>query len=85
GLTVSGTDIGFLDMLLATCPPGRQPRFAAISNMLTSVMTFVAPLIGGGLAQIINVQTALLVAGALQLITTAFFLLLPGREQEGLA
>jgi MFS family permease len=85
GLSMSGTDIGFFDMLLATCPPGRQPSFAATSNMLVSVVTFAGPLLGGLLAALAGLRPALFIAGALQLGTTAFFFLLPDREHESIA
>jgi MFS family permease len=85
GLSIAGSDIGLFDMLLNACPDGRQPSYAATSNMLVSTVTFVAPLIGGVLAQLAGVRPALLVAALLQLLTTAFFLLLPNREQEALA
>ncbi len=77
-------DIGLFDMLLAVCPDGRQPSFAAAAQMLMSVVSFVAPLMGAALAQGWNVQAALFVIGGLQLVSVSLFLLLPSREQEGL-
>jgi MFS family permease len=84
GFTIAGTDLGFFDMLLAACPDGRQPSFTAASNMLVSVATTVGPLLGAVLADGLGTRSALLVIGILQVASAAFFLLLPGREQEGL-
>ncbi len=82
GLTVGGIDIGLFDMLLISAPPGRLPSFAALAQMLTNVALAVGPLLGAALAGLVGIKTALLVIGALQLAGTAFFLLLPNREQE---
>jgi hypothetical protein len=82
GFTVAGIDIGLFDMLLISAPPGRLPSFAAVAQMLNSVALAAGPLLGAALAGLIGMQTALLVIGALQLAGTAFFLLLPNREQE---
>jgi len=84
GLTVAGIDIGLFDMLLAACPAGNMPRFAALANMLTSVASMVGPLLGAALAQETNTRSALLIVGALQAAAAASFLLLPNRQQEGL-
>ncbi len=84
GFVIGGLDIGFFDMLLASCPEGRQPSFAAAANVLLSVATSVGPLLGAGLASAIGIRAALLGIAALQLATVALFPLLPSREQEGL-
>lgn len=84
GFTIAGTDLGFFDMLLAICPNGRQPSFAAASNMLVSVATTLGPLLGAALANLVGIHSALLITGVLQVASVTFFLLLPGREQEGL-
>jgi len=85
GFSMSGLDIGLFDMLLAACPEGRQPRFAGGANMLASVAITVGPLLGAALAQGLGTRTALFVIAGVQAAGTLFFLLLPGREQEGKA
>lgn len=85
GFTAAAIDIGFFDMLLSVCPEGRQPSFAAAANVLANLATFVGPLLGALLAQVLSVRSALLVSGVLQVICVAFFSLLPSREQEGLS
>ncbi|MCC7352670.1 MAG: MFS transporter [Anaerolineae bacterium] len=85
GFTVAAIDIGFFDMLLAVCPEGRQPSFAAAANILSNVAALTGPLLGALLAQALSVRAALFVSGVLQVVCVVFFLLLPTREQEGLA
>lgn len=82
GFTVAGIDIGLFDMLLISAPPGRLPSFAAVAQVLSSVAMAVGPLLGAALAGVVGTQSALLIIGGLQLISTLFFLLLPNREQE---
>jgi MFS family permease len=84
GFNAAAIDIGFFDTLLAVCPEGRQPTFAAAANMLASIVAFVAPLIGAGLASLFEVRTTLLIIGIVQIASATLFLLLPSREQEGL-
>jgi MFS family permease len=82
GFTVAGVDIGLFDMLLATCPEGRQPTFAAAAQMFVSVAMTVGPMLGAALAGMTGTRSALLIIGGLQLLGAASFVLLPSREQE---
>jgi MFS family permease len=82
GIGIAGIDLGLVDMLLATCPEGRQPSFIAIGNLLASAEGFVGPLIGAALAPLIGVKGALLLSGVLIIVSVALFFLLPNREQE---
>ncbi len=85
GFTAAGIDIGLFDMLLAACPEGKQPRFAAASNVITSIAMSAGPLLGAALAQGLGTRSALFIVGGVQIAATASFLLLPNRQQEGLA
>jgi MFS family permease len=82
GVFVAAIDIGIVDMLLAACPEGRQPSFIAAANVLGSLELFIAPLLGALLAQVFGVQTALIVSGVMQIVSGAFFLLLPSHAEE---
>jgi MFS family permease len=84
GFTASGIDIGLFDTLLAACPAGKMPSFAAAANATSSIASSVGPLLGAGLAQEIGTRSALLVVGGLIAAAAASFLLLPNRQQEGL-
>ncbi len=80
GFAVSGIDLGLFDMLLAVCPEGKQPRFAAAANTLSSIAITLGPILGAGLAEAITTRGALFVSGALQFAGTFAFLLLPKHE-----
>jgi MFS family permease len=82
GVFVAAIDIGFVDMLLISCPQGKHPTFTAAANVLASMQNFAGPLIGAALAHYIGVAEALIVAGVLQIASGAFFILLPSRAQE---
>jgi MFS family permease len=82
GFTASGVDIGLFDMLLAVCPEGKQPRFAAAANTLASVTMTIGPLLGAALAGVLTTRGALYAVGGLQLFATLAFLLLPVNEHK---
>jgi len=82
GLTLAGIDLGLFDMLLAACPEGRQPTFAAGSAVFASIAVTIGPLIGAALAQGWNTRMALFVIGGMQAASTLAFLLLPGRDHD---
>jgi MFS family permease len=93
GLSASGIDVGLFDVLLGTCPEGRQPTFIATANMLASIATFLGPLLGAALAAYLSAalpdsphttRLALLIIGGIELVSVASFVLLPSREQEQL-
>jgi predicted MFS family arabinose efflux permease len=48
----------------------------------TGLALTVGPLLGAVLARELGTRTALILIGGLQMAATAFFLLLPNREQE---
>ncbi len=77
GLTVSGLDIGLFDLMLASCPQQRQPLFAAVWSMVANAAIFAGPLMGAALSNATSIGVALLIAGALQAITTIPFVFLP--------
>ena len=82
GIFVAAIDIGLVDMLLLACPEGRQPSFIGMANVLASAELFIGPLIGAALAGAIGVPAALIVSGVLQILSGAFFVLLPSRADE---
>jgi MFS family permease len=82
GITAGGIELGLFDMLLAACPEGRQPTFAAGSAVFTNLAITVGPLLGAAMAQQWTTQVALFAIAGVQAFATLAFLLLPGREQE---
>ena len=81
GLTGSGIDIGLFAMMMALSPEDKRPRFIAATYVLSSVTSCVGPLLGAALAEALDVRTALLVGGALQMATASVLLWLPRREE----
>jgi len=77
GLSAPGIDVGLFDLLLHACPPGKEARFVSVNQFTANVAIFVGPLLGVALASVTSVRIALAVAGALQVVTTAGFRLLP--------
>jgi Na+/melibiose symporter-like transporter len=82
GMGVAGIDIGMVDLLLVSVPETHKPSFVAIANMLASAENFAGPLLGATLAPLIGIKAALLLSGALVMVSAIFFLFLPSREQE---
>ena len=78
GVSASGIDVGFFDLLLHACPPGKETRFAAVACFVANLAIFIGPLAGVALANATSVRIALIVAGLLQIVGTAGFALLPG-------
>lgn len=77
GLSASGIDVGFFDLLLHACPPGKETRFASVATFGANLTIFVGPLLGVALANATSVRVALIAAGLLQLAAGAAFVLLP--------
>jgi MFS family permease len=77
GLTAAGVDVGLFDLILACIPKQRQPLFAAVWSMVANTAVFVGPLLGATLAESTTTGTALLLAGAMQIVTTIGFAKLP--------
>jgi len=77
GLTVGGIDVGLFDMMLHFCPQQRQPRFAAVYQIVANLAIFVGPLLGAALARATSINAALIIAGAAQIVMTIPFLVLP--------
>ena len=77
GLAASGVDIGLFDLMLEAVPKDRMPRMSSILNLVGSAAAFLGPLMGAALSQATSLGTALLVVGALQLLSIVTFRMLP--------
>ena len=77
GVSAPGIDVGLFDLLLHACPPGKEARFVSVNQFAANLAIFVGPLLGVALASVTSVRAALAVAGALQVLATAGFRLLP--------
>jgi MFS family permease len=81
GLAGSGIDIGLFGLMMAVSPEGKRPRFVAATYVLSSLTSFAGPLLGAALAEALDVRTALIISGAVQVATTLFCLWLPRPEE----
>lgn len=77
GMGAAGVDVGLFDMMLGACASQRQPLFAAFWSMEANLCVFIGPLIGAALSEVFGLRTAILIGGALQILTTLPFLWLP--------
>jgi len=77
GVSVPGVDLGLFDLMLGACPEERQPLFGAVWSMVASLAMFAGPLIGAWLGAAMGLAPGLMVVAALQLVTTAPFVVLP--------
>lgn len=77
GACVPGIDVGLFDLLLHSCPRGKEARFVSVNQFVANVAIFVGPLLGVALANATSVRAALVVASLLQALATVGFRLLP--------
>jgi MFS family permease len=73
GLFITGINLSFFDMLLAVCPPDRRPSFIAVNTTLSSLIIFLAPLLGSFLADLIGFRGVFFAAGAIHIIAVLMF------------
>ncbi len=73
GFFSTGIDIAFFDTLLTVSPIERRPSFVALNTMLASLTIFVAPLVGGLLADWIGIPVMFFIAGGFHVLTAALF------------
>lgn len=81
GLAGSGIDIGLFTMMMAVSPEDKRPRFIAATYVLSSITSFIGPMLGAALAEAVDVRSALFIGGGLQLATALLFLWLPRHEE----
>jgi len=77
GLALSGVDLGLYDLMLAASPKDKMPRLSSVLSLVSNAAAFIGPMLGVMLSNATSVRTALLVIGAIQLLSTLTFRLLP--------
>jgi len=70
GLAMSGVNIGLFNVMLASAPKEKMPRLAAVLNLVASAAASVGPLLGVALSQATSIRTAILIIGALTILST---------------
>lgn len=73
GIFAAGIDLVFFDTLVSSYPPESSALFVGWYQVTVYVATFVAPLAGTALAQVIGIPASLMVAGAIRLLGFALF------------
>ena len=77
GVALSGVDMGLFDLMLAVAPKDKMPRLSSVLNLVSNAAAFIGPMLGVMLSNATSIRTALLVIGAIQLLSTITFRLLP--------
>jgi len=77
GLATSGVNIGLFNIMLASAPKEKMPRLSAVLNLVSSAAASVGPLLGVALSQATSIRTALLIIGALTILSTIPFRAVP--------
>ncbi len=73
GIFSAGIDLVFFDRLMSSIPSESGPMFMGWYQTTVYIATFIAPLVGTGLAQIIGLQDSLIIAGILRLAGFGLF------------
>jgi MFS-type transporter involved in bile tolerance (Atg22 family) len=76
GIFAAGIDLVFFDTLVSSYPPESSALFVGWYQITVYVATFVAPLVGTGVAQVIGIPGSLMLAGAVRLVGFALFVYL---------
>ncbi|MGE5603847.1 MAG: MFS transporter [Nitrososphaerales archaeon] len=67
GFFVGGTDLVFFDVVLATCPKEHQATYIGIYQTTLQMATFLAPLVGTELSNVVGLVPALILATVFRL------------------
>jgi hypothetical protein len=73
GVFFAGTNMLFTNTLYQVSPEDRRPTFVAVDRMLSNITSFAMPMAGTLLADLTNIQLALLVAASIRVIGGLFF------------
>ena len=73
GFFMTGVNLAFFDTLLSVCPPDRRPNFIAVNTTLSSLIIFLAPLLGSLLSDFIEIRGVLFVAGGIHIAAVLLF------------
>jgi MFS family permease len=76
GIFAAGIDLVFFDTLVSSYPPESSALFVGWYQITVYVATFVAPLVGTAVAQVIGIPGSLMLAGAVRLVGFALFVYL---------
>jgi hypothetical protein len=64
----AGVDLVFFDIVLSTCPEDHQASYVGMYQTTVYVATFLAPLVGTGLSDLIGIVPTMMIATVLRLV-----------------
>ncbi|MBI4758280.1 MAG: MFS transporter [Chloroflexi bacterium] len=73
GIFGAGLNLSLFNTMLEVCPDQRRPSYIAAYTTVINVATFLAPLLGTALIDVIGIQPALLLGGALRFLGFLFY------------
>jgi MFS family permease len=73
GFFMPGVNLSFFDTLLSVCPADRRPSFIAVNTTFSSMIIFLAPLIGSALADLMDIRSVFFVAGGIHVFAVLLF------------
>ncbi len=73
GFFMTGINLSFFNTLLSVCPPDRRPTFIAANTFLSSLIIFLAPILGSFMADFIDIRGVFFVAGSIHIIAVLLF------------
>jgi MFS family permease len=82
GFFAAGFNLAFFDVLMSTCPPGRETTYVGLHQTTVNIALFVAPLIGTSLSGAIGVAPTLLAGTVLGIIGVGLMLMLGAGKSE---
>jgi MFS family permease len=68
GFFMGGLSISFFEGLLSIAPADHRPSYAALQTATANLAFFVGPFLGSLLAEYLNIQIALGIAGILSMV-----------------
>ncbi len=68
GLFSAGIELVFFDVLVGTCPPDQQAAYVGIYQTTVYIATFLAPLLGTTLSDLIGIVPVLILATVIRLV-----------------
>jgi predicted MFS family arabinose efflux permease len=73
GFFMPGVNLSFFDTLLAVCPGDRRPSFIAVNTTLSSLIIFLAPLLGSLIADYIDIRGVFFITGGIHILAFLLF------------
>ena len=77
GIWGASINVVLFNALAEVCPPEHRPRYMGVYTWLANIAIFAGPIAAAGLADVLGVETALLVAAGVRALAGILFLRFP--------